>query len=163
MSDYRNINRLTQFYGSGLWKCDRPRCASFYKGFESKSARDEHMLHHTRPFHCTRAGCHRSSFGFSSKKQLDDHTRFSHGELQEFEEGSVQSYPSIPDNFDEALENTVTNMPPPPSHAFLIAWETDESSETSSDSEEDRLYGTASSTTTINSMEAPSQHREERK
>ncbi|RYP71615.1 hypothetical protein DL769_004655 [Monosporascus sp. CRB-8-3] len=65
-------------YGSVRYKCHKPWCESFYRGFERREDRDQHLLEHDRPFRCCVEGCFENEIGFPSESDLNRHTKRFH-------------------------------------------------------------------------------------
>ncbi|RYP43713.1 hypothetical protein DL768_009760 [Monosporascus sp. mg162] len=65
-------------YGSVRYKCHKPWCQSFYRGFERREDRDKHLLEHDRPFRCCVEGCYGNEIGFPSESDLRRHTERLH-------------------------------------------------------------------------------------
>ncbi|CEN61886.1 hypothetical protein ASPCAL08533 [Aspergillus calidoustus] len=64
---------LQNFYGEGLFKCNRPYCQLFVVGFTDWNSRDQHLQEHERVFICKVPGCPASQLGFASQDDLDSH------------------------------------------------------------------------------------------
>jgi hypothetical protein len=64
---------LQNFYGEGLFKCNRPYCQLFVVGFTDSNSRDRHLQEHERVFICKVPGCPASQLGFASQGDLDSH------------------------------------------------------------------------------------------
>ncbi|KAI0536611.1 hypothetical protein GGR58DRAFT_381624 [Xylaria digitata] len=69
---------ILTLYGSVRYKCHKPWCQSFYRGFERPEDRDQHLLEHDRPFRCCVEGCYWNEIGFSSEADLNRHTERLH-------------------------------------------------------------------------------------
>ncbi|KAF2968408.1 hypothetical protein GQX73_g5171 [Xylaria multiplex] len=69
---------ILTLYGSVRYKCHRPWCQSFYRGFKRIEDRDQHLLEHDRPFRCCVEGCHMNDIGFPSETDLKRHTERLH-------------------------------------------------------------------------------------
>ena len=75
--------RLRKLYGQKLFKCHNQICAIFSaEGFESAAQRKQHEDKHDFPYKCLAAeNCFYKEIGFSSKQQLQRHTRDCHKNL----------------------------------------------------------------------------------
>ncbi|KAK5631888.1 hypothetical protein RRF57_007602 [Xylaria bambusicola] len=69
---------ILTLYSSVRYKCHKPWCQSFYRGFKRPEDRDQHLLEHDRPFRCCVEGCHGNQIGFLSKADLNRHTERLH-------------------------------------------------------------------------------------
>jgi ankyrin repeat protein len=69
---------ILTLYGTVQYKCPKPWCQSFYRGFERREARDQHLLEHDRPFRCYVEGCYGNEIGFPSESDLSRHTERLH-------------------------------------------------------------------------------------
>lgn len=69
---FLDLNGLERF------KCPRIRCLKFASGFQNQQERNLHLLEHERPFKCSTEGCYARVTGFSSKCDMDNHSRRLH-------------------------------------------------------------------------------------
>ncbi|KAI9854363.1 MAG: hypothetical protein M1813_001266 [Trichoglossum hirsutum] len=81
VGDENGLERLSQLYGHGLFKCDMRTCPFFGGGFTSKVQRDRHTTSHRRPFKCRIALCEYAHFGFATTNALERHMG-THAELE---------------------------------------------------------------------------------
>ncbi|KAF8241317.1 hypothetical protein K440DRAFT_683183 [Wilcoxina mikolae CBS 423.85] len=72
--------KLRKLYGQKLFKCHHQICAMFStEGFETAAKRKQHEDKHCLPYKCLAAeNCFYKEIGFSSKQQLQRHTRDCH-------------------------------------------------------------------------------------
>lgn len=61
-----------------IYKCHKPWCDWFSKGFESEKHREQHINRHDRPFRCPMEGCFGSKVGFNDMSKLDQHKKDHH-------------------------------------------------------------------------------------
>ncbi|KAH8592598.1 hypothetical protein B0O99DRAFT_716361, partial [Bisporella sp. PMI_857] len=71
--NFSEMSILT-LYGTVRYKCPKPWCQLFYRGFERREDRDQHLLEHDRPFRCSIEGCYRNEIGYPSESDLSQHT-----------------------------------------------------------------------------------------
>lgn len=81
--DYSALNDGTRrafldLNGLERFKCPRIRCLKFASGFQNQQERNLHLLEHDRPFKCSTEGCYARVTGFSSKCDMDNHSRRIH-------------------------------------------------------------------------------------
>ena len=76
-------NGLKLVYGTNLFKCSEPRCASFHEGFAAQETRDRHCKIHDRVFLCSSTGCQASMIGFGLIEDLKKHEIEYHKSLQD--------------------------------------------------------------------------------
>jgi ankyrin repeat protein len=69
---------ILTLHGAVRYKCSKPWCQSFYRGFERREDRDQHLLEHDRPFRCSVEGCYGNEIGFPSESDLSRHTERLH-------------------------------------------------------------------------------------
>ncbi|KAK3623160.1 hypothetical protein LTR56_021742 [Elasticomyces elasticus] len=94
---------LEVFYGPCVHKCTRLYCRSFYEGFPTAVACDEHRDMHERSHYCSYPGCPGATIGYATTKDLDSHVSVSHRpgpsdedfpDLPEIENPSRQKHPA---------------------------------------------------------------------
>jgi hypothetical protein len=71
-------SELEHYYGENFYKCERPSCLYFYRGFSTMKGRERHAKDHELPFKCTVEGCLREDIGFTSLKDLRKHMTQQH-------------------------------------------------------------------------------------
>lgn len=76
--DSRARHSFLLLNGEPQYKCPKPQCRLFSYGFESEEARDFHAAEHSREFTCDIDGCPRRTVGFTSSKDLEQHTKQAH-------------------------------------------------------------------------------------
>ena len=75
-----DLAKLAEFYGRLGYKCSKPWCKFFQDGFETASARDDHVRQHELPFRCSIEGCYRFQIGFARESELARHNKRLHTE-----------------------------------------------------------------------------------
>ncbi len=75
-----DFERLSEFYGRLGYKCSKPWCYFFQDGFDTASARDNHLRQHELPFRCGTDGCYRFQIGFARESELSKHNKRLHPE-----------------------------------------------------------------------------------
>ncbi|KAH8722373.1 hypothetical protein GQ44DRAFT_687152 [Phaeosphaeriaceae sp. PMI808] len=98
--------RMEEFYGSKLFKCHRINCQFYWKGFETRSSRDNHISKHERAFTCTEADCFRNTIGCVTAQDLRKHLEDDHGIF-------LDADPEFPEDKAEAV-NAVKRKPKNP-------------------------------------------------
>lgn len=78
-----NCKKLQREYGTRLFKCDRPGCAFFRTGFESRKDRDHHVNTHSRPFKCDTENCAFAGLGFATNSSLNVHKKKFHSHIDQ--------------------------------------------------------------------------------
>ncbi|KAF1956409.1 hypothetical protein CC80DRAFT_446319 [Byssothecium circinans] len=87
-------HKFQQMYGSHIFKCPRVNCVWFYSGFTTKQERDDHVLKHDRAYFCSFPGCHISTLGCATLKDLQKHETDSHGTISLDDDDA--EYPEFP-------------------------------------------------------------------
>jgi hypothetical protein len=79
LTDPDLYNKLTQIYGTSLFKCFRFSCRFFTNGFDTADDRDKHVGKHLRPFRCNDEHCLLGyMFGFAQEREFLKHMREMH-------------------------------------------------------------------------------------
>ena len=73
------MREMQQLYGSNWFKCSRINCYFYHHGFSTLNQREIHDSKHDRPFLCYVIGCHVTSFGCTTIKDLYKHLFEYHG------------------------------------------------------------------------------------
>jgi hypothetical protein len=68
-----HCSTLKRHYGTNIFKCEFLACPFHRHGFETKSLRDTHSKHHSRPWKCTLPTCDFSVIGFLSRSNYHEH------------------------------------------------------------------------------------------
>ena len=71
---------VRDLYGVYGYKCSKPWCQSFLKGFATSKRRDLHLSEHERPFRCDVRGCHGYAIGFCTEGDLIKHSTRLHSD-----------------------------------------------------------------------------------
>jgi hypothetical protein len=87
-------DRFLTIYGDDVFKCPRVNCMRFYKGFRTRSLRDEHVPKHERSFFCSFPSCPMGTFGCATLKELQRHETEYHGTFN-FDEDELD-FPELP-------------------------------------------------------------------
>jgi hypothetical protein len=90
-SDATIQSKLKIYYGENLYKCARPSCTHFYRGFSSLKERERHANDHELPFRCAIEGCLREDIGFTNRKDLQKHMVKQHDQIHE----KARKYPNM--------------------------------------------------------------------
>ncbi|KAH7174004.1 uncharacterized protein B0J16DRAFT_365522 [Fusarium flagelliforme] len=67
-------------YGPWRYKCRKPWCEFFSRGFKDAQEQKIHINQHELPFACEYQGCHATEVGFGTEADLKTHTRRWHPE-----------------------------------------------------------------------------------
>jgi len=62
-------------YGPWRYKCRKPWCQFFSRGFEEAQQQKSHINQHELPFTCEHQGCHAAEVGFGAENDLKTHAR----------------------------------------------------------------------------------------
>lgn len=95
-------NKMIEYYGSKLFKCDRIDCTSFYEGFFDPQAAKSHINKHDYRCYCFVKDCPRGPNGFASEARLREHHRQFH-----CTNGYSTDFPSTYDWSDYCLKEAV--------------------------------------------------------
>ncbi|KAK8073514.1 hypothetical protein PG994_004413, partial [Apiospora phragmitis] len=76
--DGRSRNVFFSLNGEQRYKCPKPRCVRFCHGFESRKSGDYHAAQHYAQFNCSIESCPRRKVGFTTRADLDQHTKEAH-------------------------------------------------------------------------------------
>lgn len=72
---------LTRLYGTGsIYKCPKPWCEHFTRGFNTDQERKTHTNCHDLPHICPIETCFAHSLGFSTQRNLENHKRTHHSD-----------------------------------------------------------------------------------
>ena len=104
---------ILQYYGPNHYKCPRLNCQFFQQGFATKAQREQHTSKHERSFTCLEYGCPYSVIGFTTMKDLEEHSFNSHGIQADPADGKHEF--EFPEKLStQSALGPPTSPPPPP-------------------------------------------------
>ncbi|RKK19466.1 hypothetical protein BFJ66_g11558 [Fusarium oxysporum f. sp. cepae] len=72
---YEQKEATLALYGPWRYKCRKPWCQFFSRGFEDAQQQQIHINQHELPFTCEYQGCHATEVGFGTETDLKTHAR----------------------------------------------------------------------------------------
>lgn len=72
---YEQKEATLALYGPWRYKCRKPWCQFFSRGFQDAQQQQIHINQHELPFTCEYQGCHAAEVGFGTETDLKTHTR----------------------------------------------------------------------------------------
>ena len=67
-----------EMYGTRLFRCPKPECEYYFRGFDSRAQRQRHIEWHERPHLCSHSECVYHELGFPTLQYLERHLKSAH-------------------------------------------------------------------------------------